>query len=107
MFRVGVISATALFTLVVAVSVTTNKAHAQVVLDPTTTSMLASTLSATGNLMSAIQTDINQGAFTTNQSVALSATLGGISNTLGYINSIVGVTVFPNTGFAPYPGAGN
>ncbi len=106
MFRVGALSAAALFTLVIAVSVTTSKAHAQVVLNPTTTSMLVSTISATGNLMSTVQTDINQGAFTTGQSVALSATLGGIGSVLANISSIIGVG-FPNTGFAPYSGSTN
>jgi len=63
MSRVGMISAIALLTLVVAVSVTTSKAHAQVVLDSTTTTLLVSVISATGNLVTTVQTDINANAF--------------------------------------------
>jgi len=107
MSRVGVISAIALLTLVVAVSVTTSKAHAQVVLDSTTTTMLVSVISATGNLVTTVQADINANAFTPSQSVALSGTLGGISTVLANISTIIGGATFPSTGFAPYPGSTN
>lgn len=105
--RASAIVAATLFALIVVVSATTSQAHAQVVLNPTTTSMLVTTISATGNLIGTIQNDINAGDFSTAQSTALSGTLGGISSVLASINSIIGGVAFPNTGFAPYTGTAN
>ena len=99
--RVGLISVGVLLSLVFVVSATANTAHAALVLDPTTTSMLANTLSATGNLLNTVQADINAGVFTPTQSTAISAVLGGISNTLANISSMIGGVGFPNTGYPP------
>lgn len=105
--RVSLVVAAALFAVVVVASATTSKAHAQVTLDPTTTSMLVTTISATGNLMSTIQGDINAGDFNSTQSAALSGTLGSISSVLASINSTISGIGFPNTGFAPYSASTN
>lgn len=97
--RIGFLSVGVFIALLLVSSATPFKAHAALVLDPTTTSMLTTTLSATQNVMNTVQTDINLGMFTPNQSVALSATLGGIGNILANISSMIGGIGFPNTGY--------
>ncbi len=98
---VGLVSIGILLGLIFVVSATPSKAHAQLVLDPSTTSLLTSTISATGNLVSTVQSDINAGAFNQSQSLALSGTLGGIAGVLSNISSIISGVGFPNTGFPP------
>jgi hypothetical protein len=106
-WHVGLVSAGALLVLISVLSVTTNTAHAALVLDSTTTSMLANTLSAARNLMNTVQTDINVGAFTPAQSTTISASLGSIGNVLVSIDSIMGGIGLPNTGYPPDPGTTN
>ncbi len=106
--RIGLTSVGVLMAVVFLFSTTVNKAHAAIVLDPTTSSMLSQTLSATGNLTGTVQADINAGAFTPFQSTIISATLGGIGNVLANISSMIGGIGLPNTGELPLSmGAGN
>ena len=99
--RVCLVSAGVLFAFVFALSVNTNTAHAALVLDPTTTSMLTNTLSATRNLMNTVQADINAGAFSPAQSTAISSILGGIGTILGNISSMISGVTLPSAGYPP------
>lgn len=87
--------------LMLVTSATAPKAHAALVLDPPTASLLSSTLSATGNLMSAVQNKINAGDFSASQSIIMSEILGGIGNTMANISAMIGGIGLPNTGEAP------
>jgi hypothetical protein len=105
--RIGLMSAGIFFALVAVVSVNTNKAHAAVVLDPTSTYMLVNVISATGGVMNSVQSGINTGNFNPAESAGLSVTLGGISNVLAVIRSMIGSSAvlgasFPNAGFPPH-----
>ncbi len=99
--RIGLTSVGILMAVVFVFSATANKAHAAIVLDPTTSSMLSHTLSATGNLTNTVQANINAGAFTPFQSTVISTTLGGIGNILATISSMIGGIGLPNTGELP------
>lgn len=99
--RFGLASAGVVLALLFVVSATTHEAHAALVLDATSVSLLSQTLSATNNLVGTVQAKINAGAFTPTQSVAISATLGGIGQILANISAMIGSIGLPNTGEPP------
>ena len=99
--RIGYLSVGVFLAFLLIVSVAPHNAHAAIVLDSTTNTMLSTTLSATQNLMTTVQADINANMFSSGQSVALSATLGGIGNVLANISAMIGGIGFPNTGYSP------
>jgi hypothetical protein len=105
--RIGFLSAGIFLAFIAVVSVNTNKAHAALVLDPTSKSMLVNVISTTGNVMTSVQSGINTGNFNPAESAGLSVTLGGIGNVLAVIRSMLGSSAvlgasFPNTGFPPH-----
>jgi hypothetical protein len=99
--RFGVILAGVFFALLFVVSATAPEAHAAIVLDATSISLLTQTFSATNNLVGTVQARINAGGFTPTQSAAISATLGGIGQILASISNMLGSISLPNTGEPP------